>query len=94
MVYLVCGCNRAQCFANFGLEDTIDRWRDVVLLIGAKYRHIAADRRIPEYGLHEVGCVTIRGLAGMRDAVAAASVKSAAAVVRNLFQPILDVARI
>ena len=30
----------------------------------------------------------------MRDAVAAATGKSAAVVVRNLFQPILDVARI
>ena len=36
----------------------------------------------------------ICGISGMRDAVAAAKGKSAAVVVRNLFQPILDVARI
>ena len=39
-------------------------------------------------------CVTICGNSGMRDAVAATTGKSAAVVVRNLFQPILDVARI
>ena len=90
----VCGCNRAQCLANFGLEDTIDGWWDVVLQIGAIYRHIAADRRIPDYGLHGVLHVTICGISGMRDAMAATTGKSAAVVVRNLFQPILDVARI
>ena len=94
MVCWVCGCNRAQCLANFGLEDTIDGWWDVVLPIGAIYRHIAADRRIPDYGLHGVLRVTICGISGMRDAVAAAMGKSAAVVVRNLFKPILDVARI
>ena len=26
MVCWVCGCNRAQCLANFGLEDTIGGW--------------------------------------------------------------------
>ena len=65
-----------------------------MLPIGAIYRHIAADRRIPDYGLHGVLCVTICGVSGMRDAVAAATGKSAAIIVRNLFQPILDVARI
>ena len=94
LVSWVCGCNRAQCLANFGLEDTIDgRW-DVVLPIGAIYRHIAADRRIPDYGLHGGLCVTICGISGMRDAVAAATGKSAVVVVCNLFKPILDVARI
>ena len=44
-----------------------------MLPIEVIYRHIAANRRIPDYGLH--------GL--LR--------KSAAVVVRNLFQPILDV---
>ena len=94
MVCWVCGYNRAQCLANFGLEDTIDRWWDVVLAIGAIYRHIAADRRIPDYGLHGVLCVTICARSGMRDAVVATMGKSAAVVVRNLFQPILDVALI
>ena len=87
----VCGCNRAQCLANFGLEDTIRGWWDVVLLTAAD---IAADRRIPDYGLHGVLRVTICGISGMRDAVAATTGNSAAVVVRNLFQPILDVARI
>ena len=81
----VCGCNRAQCLANFGLEDTIDGWWDVVLPIGAICRHIAADCRIPDYGLHGVLCVSICGISGMRDAAAATTSKSAAVVVRNLF---------
>ena len=46
---------------------------------------------VPDYGLHGVLCVTICGISVMRDAVAAAMGKSAAVVVRNLFQPILDV---
>ena len=70
MVCWVCGCNRAQCLANFGLEYTIDGWWDVVLSIGVIYRHIAADRRIPDYGLHGLLCVTICGVSGMRDAAA------------------------
>ena len=37
---------------------------------------------------------TICGIWGMREVVAAAAGKSAAAAVRNLFRPILDVARI
>ena len=61
----VCGCNRAQCLANFGLEDTMDSWWDVVLPFGAIYRHIAASRRILDYGLHGVLCVTIHGISGM-----------------------------
>ena len=90
----VCGCNRAVCsralcLANFGLEDAIHGWWDVVLPVGAIHRHIAADRHIPHYGLHGVLCVTICGILGMRDAVVAATGKSAAVVVRNLFQPIL-----
>ena len=54
LVCWVCRCNRAQCLANFGLEDTIEGWWDVVLPIGAIYRHIAADCRIPDYGC--TGC--------------------------------------
>ena len=94
MVSWVCGCNRAQCLANFGSEDTIDgRW-DVVLPIGATYRHIAADGLIPDYGLHGVLRVTICGISGMHDEVAAATGKSAAVLLRYFFHPILDVARI
>ena len=52
MVFWACGCNMAQCLANFGLEDIIDGWWDVVLPTGAIYGHIAADRRILDYGLH------------------------------------------
>ena len=85
----LCGCNRGQCLANFSLVDTIDGWWEVVL-IGVIHRHIAADRRIPDYGLHGVLCVTICGIPGMRDAVAAATGKYAVVVVRNLFLPILD----
>ena len=94
LVCRVCGCNRAQCLANFGLEDTINGWCDVVLPIGVIYCHNARDRRIPDYGLHRVLCVTLCGISGMCDAVGAATGKSSAVVVRNLFQPILDVARI
>ena len=83
MVCWVCGRNRADCLANFGLEATIDGWREVVLPMGAIYRHIPAKRRIPDYGLHGVLRVTICGISGMRDAVSAATGKSAAVVVRN-----------
>ena len=93
MVCWVCGRNRADCLANFGLEATIDGWWEVVLPMGAIYRHIPAKRRIPDYGLHGVLRVTICGISGMRDAVSAAIGKSAAVVVCNFFQPILDVAR-
>ena len=61
--------------------------------MGAIYRHIPAKRRIPDYGLHGVLRVTICGISGMRDAVSAATGKFAAVVVRNFFQPILDVGR-
>ena len=50
--------------------------------------------QVPDYGLHGVPRVTICGISGMGDAVAAATGKSAAVVLRNLFQPILDVAHI
>ena len=93
MVCWVCGRNRADCLANFGLEATIDGWWEVVLPMGAIYRHIPAKRTIPDYGLHGVLRVTICGISGMRDAVSAATGKSAAVVVRNFFQPILGVAR-
>ena len=79
----MCGCNRAQCITNFGLEDTIDGWWEVVPPIGPIYCHIAADRRIPDYGLHGVPRVTISAIFGTRNAVAAATDKSAAVVVRN-----------
>ena len=84
LVCWVCGCNRAQCLANFGLEYTIHGWWDVVLPIGVIYQHIAVDRRIPDYGLHGVLCVTKCGISGMHAVVAAATGKSADVVVRNL----------
>ena len=93
MVCWVCGRNRADCLANFGFEATIDGWWEVVLPMGAIYRHIPAKRCIPDYGLHGVLRVTICGILGMRDAVSAAISKSAAVVVRNCFQPILDFRR-
>ena len=93
MVCWVCGRNRASCLANFGLEATIDGWWEVVLPMGPIYKHILAKRRIPDYGLHGVLRVTICGISGRRDAVSAATGKSAAVVVRNFFQPIRDVAR-
>ena len=93
-VCCVCTCYRTQCLANFDLEDTIDGWWDVVLPIGAIYRHIEADRHNSDYGLHRVLRVTICGISGMRNTVAAATGKSADVVVRNLFEPILHVARV
>ena len=93
MVCWVCGRNRADRLANFGLEATIDGWWEVVLPLGAIYRHIPVKHRIPDYRLHGVLRVTICGISGMRDAVSAATGKSAAVVVCNFFQPILDVAR-
>ena len=93
MVCWVCGRNRADCLANFGLEATIDGWWEVVLPKGAIYRHIPAKCRIPDYGLQRVLRVIICGISGMRDAVSTATGKSAVVIVRNFFQPILDVAR-
>ena len=93
MVCWVCGRNRPDCLANFGLEATIDGWWEVVLPMGARKRHIPAKHRIPDYRLHGVLRVTICGISGMRDAVSAATGKSAAVVARNFSQPILDVAR-
>ena len=46
--------------------------------MGVIYRHIAAGRCIPDYGLHGVLRVTICGISGMRNAVVAATGKSAA----------------
>ena len=92
---IVGGCRLpgARCILH-GLDDTIHgRW-GVVLPMAAMYRHIAADHRIPGYELHGVLFVIKCGICGMLDAVAVATGKSAAIVVRNLFQPILDVARI
>ena len=85
MVSWVCGRYRQDCPANFGLEATIDWQWKAVLPMGAIYRHIPAKRRIPDYGLHGVLRVTICGISGMRDAVSAATGKSAAVVARNFF---------
>ena len=52
MVCWVCGRHRADCPANFGLEATIDGCLEVVLPMGAMYRHILAKLGIPGYGLH------------------------------------------
>ena len=93
MVCWVCGRNRADCLPNFGLEATIDGWWEVVLTMVAIYRHIPAKYRTPDYGLHGVLRATICGIYGMREAVSAATGKSAAVVVCNFFQLILDVAR-
>ena len=81
----VCASYWAQRLTNSGLESTIDRWWEVVLPVGALYRYIAAGRRIPDYGLRGVLCVTICGISGMRDAVATTTGKPAACVVHNLF---------
>ena len=81
----VCGRNRADCLANFGLESTIDGWWGTVSPIGTIYRHIPADHCIPGYVLHGVVCVTIWGISGMRDVVSAATGKSAVVVVCNSF---------
>ena len=91
MVCWVCDRNRGGRLANFGREATIDGWLEVVLPMGAIYRHIPAKYRIPDPGLHGVLRVTICGNSGMRDALSAATGNSAAVIVRNFFQPILGV---
>ena len=83
--------NRPDCLANFGLEVIIDAWWEVVLQMGAIYSRIPAKRCIFHYGLHRMLRVSFGGISGMRDAVSAASGKSAAVSARNSFQPILDV---
>ena len=85
MVCWVCGRIMADCLA--GLEATIDGWWEVVLPMEAIYRHIPAKHGIRDYGLHGVLRVTLCGIRGMRDAVSAATGKSAAVVVLNFFQP-------
>ena len=69
LVCWVCACNRPQCLANFGLEDTFDSCWDVLLSVGAIYRHFADYCRIPDYALHGVLRVSICGISGMRDAM-------------------------
>ena len=65
-----------------------------MLPIGAIYRHIVADRCNPDHRSRGVLCVTVFRTSGMSDTVVAAMGKYTAAIVRNLLQPILDVARI
>ena len=57
---------------------TIDGWWEVVLPMAAIYRYIPAKPRIANYGLHGVLRGTFWGICGMRDAVSAATGKSAA----------------
>ena len=91
-MFFLCADNRAECIASFGLVNTIDGWWNIVLPIGAIYRHIPSDCRIPDDGLHGVPHVTTCGISGMRDEVSAATGKPTAVAVRNFLQPILDVA--
>ena len=65
----VCMCNRALCLATFGTASAIDGNWEGVVAIGAIYRTITSDRRVPDYGLHGVLRVVLCGINGTRNLV-------------------------
>ena len=62
--------------------------------IGAIYRTITSDRRVPDYGLHGVLRVLLCGINGTRDLVVQLTGKAPATVARTMLQPVLDEARL
>ena len=62
--------------------------------MGAMYRPIMGDRRVPDYGLHGVLRNLLCGINGTRDLVAQQTGKAAATVAQTMLQPILDEARL
>ena len=62
--------------------------------IGAIYRTITGDRRVPDYGLHGVLRVLLCGINGTQDLIVQRTGKAAATVARTMLQPILDEARL
>ena len=58
----VCMRNSAVCLATFGTASAMDANRIGAVAIGAIYRTITSDRRVPGYGLHGVLHVQLCGI--------------------------------
>ena len=97
-VWWVCMRNRALCLATFGTASAIDGSWEGVVAIGAIYRTITSDRRVPDYGLHGVLrvllCVVSSGINGTRDPVVQLTGKAPATLACTMLQPVLDEARL
>ena len=90
----VCMCNRAVSRATFGTASAIDDNWEGAVAIGAIYRTITSDRRVPDYGLHGVLGVLLSGINGTRDLVVQLTGNAPATVARTMPQPVLDEARL
>ena len=90
----VCMRSRALWFATFGTASAIDTGRIGAVAIGAMYRTITSDRRVPDYGLHGVLRVLFCGINGTRDLVVQLTSKAPANEARTMLQPVLDEARL
>ena len=86
--------NRALCLATFGIASVIDGSREGAVAIGAIYRTITSDRRVPDYGLHGVLRALLCGINGTRDLVVQLTGKASATVARTMLQAVLDDARL
>ena len=80
----VCMRNRVGCLATFGTASTIDGNWEGTVAIGAIYRTITSDRRVPDYGLHGVLRVLLRGINGNGDLVVQLTRKAPATVARTM----------
>ena len=93
-VCLVCMCSRALCPATFGTAGAIDADLIGAVAIGAIYRTITWDWRVPDYGLHGLLRVLLCGINGTRELVVQLKYKAPAVVARTMLQPVSDEARL
>ena len=90
----VCMRNHAVCLTTFGTASAIDaNWIGAVA-IGAIYRTITSDGRVPDYGLHGVLRVLLCGMNGTWDLVVQLTGKAPPTVARTMLQLNLDEARL
>ena len=82
------------CLTTFGTGSAIDADLRGAVAIGAIYRTITGDGRVPDYGPHGVLRALLCGINGTRDLVAQLTGKAPATVARTMLQPILDEARL
>ena len=90
----VCMRNGALCLATFGTANAIDTSWIGAVSIGAIYRTITSDRRVPDYGLPGVLRVFLCGIKGTRDLVVQLKGKAPAPVASTMLQRVLDEARL
>ena len=64
------------------------------MAIGAIYRTITSDRRVPDYGLHGVLRVLLLSIYGTRDLIVQLTSKAPASVACTMLQPVLVEARL